>query len=241
MADSTKQEGPAMLRSQPGAPEMPHSWPPGPRPTPTNPNPVDFGPNVIIFDPSMSMSDIQSKTHNIFIQQDGYANQFSPGRYAYLFKPGSYSLNVEVGYYTTVHGLGHSPDDVTITGGVQSLAPSTQGNALDNFWCGAENLAVSPTNANINAWAVSQATYLRRFHVKGELWLYDFMTPGPNNWSSGGFIADSLVDVQVRSGSQQQFLTRNTNMTKWVGGVWNMVFVGGQGEYHLNDQAPVVA
>lgn len=238
MAGSTKQEGSAMLRSQPGALSMPPSWPPGHRPTPTNPNPVDFGPNVLIFDPSMSMSDIQSKTHNIFLQQDGYANQFSPGRYAYLFKPGSYSLNVEVGYYTTVHGLGHSPDDVTITGGVQSLAPSTQGNALDNFWRGAENLAVRPTNANINAWAVSQATYLRRFHVKGELWLYDFMTPGPNNWSSGGFIADSLIDVQVRSGSQQQFLTRNTNMTKWVGGVWNMVFVGDEGEYHLSDQAP---
>jgi hypothetical protein len=74
---------------------------------------------------------------------------------------------------------------------------------------------------------------MRRFHVKGELWF-----PGPNNWSSGGFIADSLVDVQVRSGSQQQFLTRNTNMTKWVDGVWNMVFVGDEGEYHLNDQAP---
>jgi hypothetical protein len=227
-----------MLKSQPGFHSMPHSWPTGSRPTPTNPNPVDFGPNVLIFDPSMSMSDIQSKTHNIFLQQDGNANQFGPGRYAYLFKPGSYSLNVEVSYYTTVHGLGHLPDDVTITGGVQSLASSTQGNALNNFWRGAENLAVSPTNANINDWAVSQATYLRRFHVKGELWLYDFMTPGPNNWSSGGFIADSLIDVQVRSGSQQQFLTRNTNMTKWVGGVWNMVFVGDEGAYHLNDQAP---
>src|SRR3954454_18705065 len=190
MAGSTKQEGSAMLRSQPGAPSMPPSWP---RPTPTNPNPVDFGPNVLIFDPSMSMSDIQSKTHNIFLQQDGDAHQFGPGRYAYLFKPGSYSLNLEVSYYTTVHGLGHSPDDVTITGGVQSLASSTRGNALNNFWRGAENLAVKPTNANINAWAVSQATYLRRFHVKGELFLFDFINQGDNNYSSGGFIADSVI------------------------------------------------
>ena len=170
------------------------------------------------------MTDIQSKTDAIFHQQD--ANQFGPGRYAYLFKPGSFNLNVQISYYTTAHGLGHSPDDVTITGGVQSLATSTGGNALNNFWRGAENLAVKPTNANINAWAVSQATYLRRFHVKGELFLFDFLTQGPNNFSSGGFVADSLIDTQVISGSQQQFLTRNTTLTKWLGGVWNMVFVG---------------
>src|SRR5205809_5225644 len=115
MAGSTKQEASTMLKSQPGAPSMAPSRLTGPRPKVSNPNPVDFGPNVLIFDPSMSMSDIQSKTHNIFLQQDGDAHQFGPGRYAYLFKPGSYSLNVQVSYYTTVHGLGHSPDDVTIT------------------------------------------------------------------------------------------------------------------------------
>ena len=219
----------------------------GSRPTATNPNPVDFGPNVLIFDPSMPMANIQSTTDTIFHQQD--ANQFGLGRYAYLFKPGSYSLNVQVSYYTTVHGLGSSPDDVTITGGVQSLAPSTGGNALNNFWRGAENLAVQPTNANINAWAVSQATYLRRFHVKGELWLFDFINQGGNNYSSGGFVADSLIDTQVISGSQQQFLTRNTTLTKWLGGVWNMVFVGdnqppsgswpGQ-PYTIVDKTPVI-
>src|SRR2546423_2644410 len=176
----------------------------GSRPTPTNPNPVDFGPNVLIFDPSMPMADIQSRTDTIFHQQD--VNQFGTGRYAYLFKPGSYNLNVQVSYYTTVHGLGHSPDEVTVTGGVQSLAPSTGGNALNNFWRGVENLAVKPTNANINAWAVSQATYLRRFHVKGELFLFDFINQGDHNYSSGGFIADSVIDTQVISGSQQQFL-----------------------------------
>ena len=224
MASNTKHDG---FRSQPPPNPKPPSWGPGARPTPTNPNPVDFGPNVLIFDPSMSIADIQSKTDAIYNQQDGDANQFGPGRHAYFFKPGSYNnLGVQLAYYITVHGLGHSPDDVLITGGVQSLAKATGGMALNNFWRGAENLAVKPTYANINAWAVSQATYLRRFHVKGELFLFDFLTQGANNFSSGGFMADSLIDVQVISGSQQQFLTRNTTLTKWLGGVWNMVFVG---------------
>src|SRR5271156_3427169 len=188
----------------------------GPRPTPTNPNPIDFGPNVLIFDPSMPMADIQSKTDAVFQQQDG--NQFGPQRYAFLFKPGPYNLNVQIGYYTTVHGLGHVPDDVAITGGMQTLATSTAGLALNNFWRGVENLAVTPTNANINVWAVSQATYLRRFHVKGELWLFDYHFQ--NAYSSGGFVADSMVDTQIISGTQQQFLTRNSILTKWIGGVW---------------------
>lgn len=224
MAGSTKQE------------PMPLSGPTGTRPTPTNSSAVDFGPNVLIFDPSIPT--IQSQVDAIFQQQQ--SNQFGTQRYAYFFKPGQYNLNVQVGYYTTVHGLGQSPDDVSITGGVQSLAAATQGNALENFWRGVENLAVTPTDAHINAWAVSQATYLRRIHIKGELWLFDFHFYGPNahNYSSGGFVADSLIDTQVISGSQQQFLTRNTNVTKWIGGVWNMVFVGDQGQYYLNPQAP---
>jgi hypothetical protein len=205
---------------------------PGPRPTPTNPNPVDFGPNVLIFDPSMT--DIQKRTDDIYNKQDGEANQFSSGRYAYFFKPGVYNnLNVQMAYYITVHGLGHSPDDVAINGTVQSMAKATGGQALDNFWRGAENLAVTPPpvpdaqNRHINFWAVSQGTYLRRFHVKGELVLFDFLSQGVNNESSGGFVADSLIDTSVHSGSQQQFLTRNTALTNWGDpGVWNMVFVG---------------
>ncbi|OAP54769.1 hypothetical protein AYL99_11217 [Fonsecaea erecta] len=194
------------------------------RPTPTNPHPADFGPNVHIFDPSIPMTDITSTIAPIFQSQD--TNQFGSGRYAYFFKPGSYNLSVDVGYYMTVHGLGHSPNDVTITGGVQSLATSTQGLALNSFWRGVENLSIVPTtNGDISGWAVSQATFLRRVHiVHGQLFLFDWRYP--INYSSGGFIADSLIDNQIVSGSQQQFLTRNTTLTNWNGGVWNMVFVG---------------
>jgi hypothetical protein len=200
--------------------------PSGPRPTPINPKPVDFGPNVHIFDPHGDMTAIQGQIEDIWSQQE--ANQFGTERYAYLFKPGSYSLNVKLSYYTTAHGLGFSPDDVTITGGVQSLGVGTDRSALNNFWRGAENLAVMPPVANnINKWAVSQATFLRRFHLKdsGQLFLFDFAT-GPAGTSSGGFVADSKVDQLISSGSQQQFMSRNNTMTTWNGGLWNMVFVG---------------
>ncbi|HWE30201.1 MAG TPA: hypothetical protein VHB97_19480, partial [Polyangia bacterium] len=95
-------------------------------------------------------------------------------------------------------------------------------NATCNFWRGAENLAVSPTSAidgGTDIWAVSQGTHLRRMHIKGNINLDD------GGWSSGGFVADSLIDGTINSGSQQQFLTRN-NDQNWAGGSWNMVFVG---------------
>jgi hypothetical protein len=67
-------------------------------------------------------------------------------------------------------------------------------------------------------WAVSQATALRRIHVKsGGVNLFD-PEGGPNEWASGGFIADSKIDGTVVSGSQQQFLTRNVTMQQWSGG-----------------------
>ena len=185
---------------------------------------VNFGPNVLIFDPTMSASSIQTQVDGIFATQQ--SNQFGAQRYALFFKPGAYSATVQVGFYTTVHGLGTIPDAVTITGGVNVTATWMQGNATQNFWRGIENLAVVPTVwSNSAMFATSQATWLRRCHYKGYLQLFDFTASGVN-WSSGGFIADTIVDDDVISGSQQQYLTRNTQWSTWYGAVWNMVFVG---------------
>jgi hypothetical protein len=186
---------------------------------------VSFGSNVLIFDPTMSSATIQSQVDDVFQTQQ--SNQFGSQRYALLFQPGTYSVDVQVGFYTTVHGLGTTPDAVTITGGVNAMAAWNEDNALDNFWRGVENLAITPTiYSNNTIWATSQATWLRRVHVHGELWLFDYISPGPNNWASGGFVADSIIDIGVQSGSQQQYLTRNSQLTKWQGQLWNMVFVG---------------
>ncbi|MFD5067925.1 ricin-type beta-trefoil lectin domain protein [Streptomyces sp. NPDC087866] len=193
--------------------------PTDPTDPPTGNNP-DLGPNTVIFDPSMSASSIQSKLNSIFSQQQ--SNQFGSQRYAVLFKPGTYSADVNVGFYTQVAGLGLSPDAVNINGAVHAEADWFQGNATQNFWRDAENLSVTP-NGGSDRWAVSQAAPYRRMHVRGNLKLDD------GGWSSGGFISDSKIDGQIQSGSQQQFLTKNTKMGSWSGSNWNMVFVGDQG------------
>jgi hypothetical protein len=177
----------------------------------------DFGPNVLVFDPSMTT--IQSQMDAVFKKQE--RNQFGSDRYAYLFKPGKYNLDVQVGFYMQVLGLGQSPDAVDITGAVRSKAGWMGGNATCNFWRGVENLAVTPTqDRGANVWAVSQGTAMRRTHVKGTLSLSD------GGWSSGGFLADSKIDGRVESGSQQQWFSRNDQWGGWSGGNWNMVFVG---------------
>ncbi|MFJ4850479.1 RICIN domain-containing protein [Streptomyces sp. NPDC088733] len=186
----------------------------GPQNPPGTP---DFGPNVSVFDPSMSSASIQSRLSQVFGQQE--SNQFGSQRYALLFKPGSYNVDANVGFYTQVAGLGLSPDDVTINGAVHAEADWFQGNATQNFWRSAENLSVNPSSGT-DRWAVSQAAPYRRMHVRGNLQLDD------GGWSSGGLIADSKIDGQVRSGSQQQWLSRNSQWGSWTGSNWNMVFVG---------------
>jgi hypothetical protein len=178
----------------------------------------DFGPNVLIFDPSMP--NIQEQLDAVFKKQE--RNQFGSERYACLFKPGQYNLDVQVGFYMQVLGLGRSPDHVAITGAVRSKARwMRNNNATCNFWRTVENLSVTPTqDGNVNIWAVSQGVALRRAHIKGDINLWD------GGWSSGGFMADCKVDGRVNSGSQQQWLSRNDQWGQWVGGSWNMVFVG---------------
>ena len=191
-----------------------------------------FGDNVIILDPSLSATDITAKLSKIPSDQDLDSRQFDTGRYAILLKPGvPYdNLNIKVGYYTTVHGLGKTPDQVTVNGTVQCWPQSTltpappptdTGSALQNFWRGVENLKIAvplvgnPPAPGINVWAVSQATFLRRVEIDGQLFLWDYMKDYTGkNFSSGGFMADSTISGQVIAGSQQQFLTRNSTFPK---------------------------
>ncbi|MER7640510.1 MULTISPECIES: coagulation factor 5/8 type domain-containing protein [unclassified Streptomyces] len=181
----------------------------------------DLGPNVIVFDPSTS--GIQARLDQIFAQQE--TAQFGTGRYAVFFKPGTYSgLNAQLGFYTSIAGLGLSPDDTTINGDVTVDAGWFNGNATQNFWRSAENLALVPVSGT-NRWAVAQAAPFRRMHVRGNLNL----APNGYGWASGGYIADSRIDGQVQPYSQQQWYTRDSAIGGWLNGVWNMVFSGVQG------------
>ncbi len=200
----------------------------------------DFGPNVIIVDPTVPSATIQARLDTIFATQE--ASEFGSHRYAVLFKPGTYDVDARIGFYTQIAGLGMSPDDVVIRGGVHADARWRQGNATLNFWRSVENMAVLPAGG-FTRWAVSQAAPMRRMHIRGDLVLDD------GGWSSGGFLADSKIDGEVRSGSQQQWLTRNSALGRWTGANWNMVFVGTRGApattfpdppYTTIDAAPVI-
>jgi hypothetical protein len=196
----------------------------------------NFGPNVTIFNPSMSLSDIQTAVDAVASQQ--VSNQFGTERYALLFEPGTYGssadpLNFQVGYYTTVAGLGLSPTDVVINGSIDVYNQCFgAGNctALDNFWRSLSNLTINVTNPTFGCysgefWAVSQASPVRRVQVNGLVTLMDYCTAP--SFASGGFIADSQFNAStIINGSQQQWIVRNSQIDGWTNGVWNQVFSG---------------
>ncbi|MDP4292653.1 MAG: hypothetical protein Q8908_16355, partial [Bacteroidota bacterium] len=179
-----------------------------------------LGKNVFLFDPQMNMKDIQNLIDTIYAKQVSRGSEFNENRFALLFKPGKYNLDIKVGYYMHILGLGENPEDVIITGAVRSKSTHKDGHVLTNFWREAENLTVIPTVEPANVWAVSQAAALRRIYIKGDLQLHD------NGYSSGGFLADSKIEGTVIAGSQQQWFTRDTELQKWTGGSWNLLFMG---------------
>ena len=194
---------------------------------PTQSDTPNFGPNVRIFDPSMSAAAIQAQLDTDFNnQKDTLTAQFAERRVAHLFKPGTYNVHDDVGFYTSVAGLGQNPGGVVINGDitVDAFNPSDNGVALQNFWRSAENMAVNPSSGN-DRWAVAQAAPFRRMDIRGGLQLY----PASYGYASGGYIADSKVSGQAASVSQQQWYTRDSSLGSWNGGVWNMVFSGTSG------------
>ncbi|MFI7606285.1 adenylyl cyclase [Micromonospora sp. NPDC049366] len=208
---------------------------------PPRPGTQSLGPRVTVFDPSMPVSEIQATLDATYARQVG--NEMGTDRYAFLFKPGSYGtpeqpLQIKVGYYTEIAGLGAAPTDVRITGKIEAYNRCLQDNgtsnciALVNFWRTLSNLSLTVNAAgqdgcrsSANFWAVSQAVSMRRLNIDGGgLSLMDYCTAGPQ-YASGGFIADSRLPATT-NGSQQQWLTRNSEVAGWSNAVWNQVFAG---------------
>ena len=207
---------------------------------PTNP---DLGPNVVVFDPSMPTSEIQRTADAIHARQ--VDNEMGSDRYGLYFLPGTYGtdeepLQIKVGYYTDVAGLGATPGEVHINGAIEVYNrcfddpsnPEFVGCfALNNFWRALSNLTIDINTlgqggceASANIWAVSQAVSLRRVDVRGgTLSLMDYCSAP--SFASGGYIADSRAGVIV-NGSQQQWFTRNSEVGEWSNAVWNQVFAG---------------
>ncbi len=181
------------------------------------PNP-DFGPTVLIFDPSMPSAAIQEQIDKVYAVEQH--SEFGAARYALLFLPGEYHVDVPVGFYTQVLGLGATPDAVHIEGNVHADASLPNNNATCTFWRAAEGFSVTPAGGTMQ-WAVSQAAPLRRMHIRGNLVLHQ-----NHGWASGGWMSDTAIDGNVDSGTQQQWISRNSEWQSWTGSNWNMVFVG---------------
>src|ERR1700691_2818730 len=195
----------------------------------------NFGANVYIFTPSTPQSTIQATVDAVASTQ--VSNQFGTQRYSFLFEPGTYGssanpLIFQVGYYTTVAGLGLAPADVTINGAINVSTECSGGSctALVNFWRSLTTLTINVVTAaactsSAEFWAVSQASPIRRVQINGNLFLFDYCSNPA--FASGGFIADSqFTGGAIINGGQQQWITRNSNVDSWTNGVWNQVFSG---------------
>jgi hypothetical protein len=217
-----------------------------------------FGANVCVFSDKMSQARIQSDLNAIAEQQVPVGSQFTGRRYALLFEPGTYGsaadpLVFQVGYYTEVAGLGSLPKNTVINGAVDVFNDLCSGgscNADDNFWRSLSNLTLNvhlPKTAPAYApkpgdpdgagcdnsaefWAVSQAAPLRRVIINGGVAFQDYCAP--NDFASGGFIADSQVTGKLGFYGNQQYLVRNSKIggtTACPNGLWNMVYSGVKG------------
>mmetsp|Transcript_29120 Transcript_29120/g.45040 ORF Transcript_29120/g.45040 Transcript_29120/m.45040 type:complete len:598 (-) Transcript_29120:69-1862(-) len=223
------------------------------------PNPPVWPDNVYVFDPA-DPATTQKQVDAVFAQNGGNNppnnGQFSPYRYALLFKPGYHNVTVNVGYYTSVIGLGGSPKDTNIQDVASQNGDFTYTTgALDNFWRSAENFYTKPSivwneqNTPSMLWAVSQASPLRRVYVDGDLNLYQYNFGCCAGYASGGYMSNSYITGTVNAGSQQQWLTRNSYFNQWTGGGWNIVSVGCTGgvpedsctPYVSADDAPVIS
>ncbi|HKG11061.1 MAG TPA: glycosyl hydrolase family 28-related protein, partial [Gaiellaceae bacterium] len=186
----------------------------------------------------MPVAQIQAAVDAVYAQQ--VDAEMGTNRYALLFKPGVYGtatqpLQLKVGYYTEVAGLGASPTDVKINGKIEvynrclDAGGTSNCHALVNFWRSLSNLSIDINSrgqdgcrASANFWAVSQASSMRRLNITGgNVSLMDYCTAGPQ-FASGGFIADSSLPFVI-NGSQQQWLIRNSTIGGWSNAVWNQV------------------
>ncbi|CAK9057908.1 unnamed protein product [Durusdinium trenchii] len=177
-------------------------------------------PNVIVLDPSMTLDVLQAK---IWAVQNA-TTHFGTERYAILLKPGDYppQLLINLGYYTSIIGVGANPDDVKIPD--LWVSNDITGQATNNFWRSVEGVTVTGPRT---MWAVSQASPLRRSIISGELWLSH-----EEGYSSGGFISDVQIGKKLVMGTQQQWFFRQITFPTeglWCWQGWNYVFMGALG------------
>ena len=81
------------------------------------PNPPEWPDTVYVYGPEDATSrNLTAEIAELLLQLNNVSTgHYSSERKALLFKPGSYDVEVEVGYYVQVLGLGRDPKDVAFT------------------------------------------------------------------------------------------------------------------------------
>ncbi|MCC2625584.1 MAG: ricin-type beta-trefoil lectin domain protein [Burkholderiales bacterium] len=182
-----------------------------------------------------------------------YAVLVAPGKY--VMTDGGNPRAFNLGYNTQVLGVGKYMDDVSINPGVEAYNLGGNPNCFDdptnehcltkgalvNFWRGIENFSIErPNDPRMGSliFAVSQAAPIRSIHFisnalpDSNVLLCDWHAPGyACGYSSGGFMANSIVDGIIRPGSQRQWISRNSEYKSYdpqsyEGAIWNSVFLG---------------
>jgi len=174
----------------------------------------------------------------------GYFNElgreFDSSRTAVLLKPGHHDAKFNVGYYTSLLGLGRHPgltklQDFEVLNGAKRNGdqqdPKYPG-ALYNCLRSVENLRTAPGH-KIHYY-VSQGAPLRKVHVQGQLQLSGPVgnDPGCFGYAAGGFMADCSADLGIQFGSQQEWIARNTDIGEhaaYQNGAWSTVLIGCRG------------
>jgi hypothetical protein len=169
--------------------------------------------------------------------------QFSRQRYALFFTKSAH-VDVKVGFYTAAYGTAADPSSIVVD--EVSVPSEVVGGHTHNFYRTAEGFTV----ARKSFWGTSQACALRRMNFLGGLRLSEY---GDGKWSSGGYMADTIVYGELDMGTQQQFMVRNCDIDRVSHtAAWNAVYVGNKGAYEGSipgtsvkvsniDQTPVIA
>ncbi len=199
-----------------------------------------FGNGMYIFSPKDDINQVYNTINDAFLYQgdvdaEGTSHagqQFGERRYAFAFKKGDYSNisanEMKMAYYMQVLGLGKLPTDVKLKN-IHVPPVLDNANVTCNFWMGIENVSIAPVGFETNdaywdfQWAVSQAAPARRLYVDRGMRL-NYMWDG---WASGGYVADSWIEGNLGSWSQQQYYLRNNYVKGDFYGInWNMVAQG---------------
>ncbi|MBP5259272.1 MAG: glycoside hydrolase family 16 [Paludibacteraceae bacterium] len=182
-----------------------------------------LGDNIIVFHDTDDMREIARIVNDL--ESSMRRGQFSDNRYAVYFAPGDYTQAgmLNVGYYTTMAGLGITPYEVKVSN-ISTPAPLPRKNALCTFWRSLENLSVIATDGKDFHWGVSQAAPIRRVVSQRQV-IYDM-----GGYGSGGFTADCCFKKSAGSKSQQQWYTRNSYIENGSDGInpggWNFAYQG---------------